>query len=100
VSKTNAVNKGRDYYRAQQEHFRGLRKRRQYPWPIGEQEFEVIHRGKARLQKFEVVGLSDRQYRRERVKNKIYTVPHAVGPYSKPVTIPYQTCTLVRVREA
>lgn len=84
MSKTNAINKGRGYYRAEQEHYKQLRQRRIRPRACDED-------GK-------FVALSNQTYRRTKVLNKIYTVPYSMDAEGKPITIPYQTCTLVRVR--
>ncbi len=48
--------------------------------------------------KTEIVQLGAQKYRREKVRNK----QHFAGYDSanKPIYIPYQTCTLVKVREA
>ena len=59
------MNKGRDFYRAQQDWAKTARNRRTRPWPIGEQEFEVRVGKKTVIKKMQVVGLSDRQYRVE-----------------------------------
>jgi hypothetical protein len=48
--------------------------------------------------KTEIVQLGSQKYRREKVKNKIHFA--GMDSQGKPITIPYQTCTLVKVREA
>jgi hypothetical protein len=88
VSKTNAVNKGRDYYRAEQEHYRRLRNRKLYPEAVGYGLVDGI----------ETVRLGRQIYGRTKVRSKVYTVPYSMDAEGKPITIPYQTCTLVRVR--
>lgn len=87
MSKTNAINRGRDYYRAEQMLCRRLLQRRRYPEPAG-----------IDLDTTEVVQLGKQKYRREKVENKAYFA--GVDAAGKDIMIPYQTCTLVKVREA
>jgi hypothetical protein len=87
VSNTNAVNKGRDYCRAEQRVCRRMVARKVYPQKVS-----------GDLDKEEIVQLGNQKYRREKVKNKIHFA--GMDSQGKPITIPYQTCTLVKVREA
>lgn len=87
------MNKGRDYYRALQAHCKQLRNRRRYPQPLEVAQADIPGRKKA-----EFVTLGGRHYRRDNIKSKVYVVPHAFDAEGKPITIPYQTCTLVRVQ--
>lgn len=48
--------------------------------------------------KTEIVQLGKQKYRREKVKNKVHIA--GLDAQGKPIEIPYQTCTLVKVREA
>ncbi len=87
------MNKGRDYYRALQAHCKQLRTRRRYPQPIQVHQEDIPGRPKA-----EFVTLGGRHYRRDNIENKVWVHPYALDAEGKPVTIPYQTCTLVRVQ--
>lgn len=86
------MNKGRDYYRAEQAWAKNARNRRRYPQLVDVHVAAIPGKRKP-----EFVVLGNRHYRRDNIKNKIYTVPHAFDAEGKPVTIPYQTCTLVGV---
>lgn len=48
--------------------------------------------------KTEIVQLGNQKYRREKVRNKTHFAGY--DAQGKPIHIPYQTCTLVKVREA
>jgi hypothetical protein len=68
-----------------------------YPTPLGTAGFQVKMGGRMVNRNFEVVELGGQKYRREKVKDKVHFV--GMDSQGKPITIPYQTCTLVKVRE-
>jgi hypothetical protein len=75
------MNKGRDFYRAQQAECKRIRQRGYLPT-------------EKTIGKTKVFILSDRTYQKRHVKNKAFKVIDAAG---KERLIPYQTCTYVRV---
>lgn len=74
------MNKGRDYHRAEQAHYRRLASRVYYPRQIDSSK--------------NVFALSGRQYQKTKVMNKSFEF---IGADGKDHSIPYQTCTYVRV---
>jgi hypothetical protein len=75
------MNKGRDYHRALQAKCNYLARRTFYPRPLDEDNVAF--------------ALSDRAYKKTNAKNKVYTF---TGVDGKEHSIPYQTCTFVRIR--
>ena len=63
-----------------------------YPQPVSVHQELIPGRKPA-----EFVTLGGRHYRRDNIRNKVHLVGYDLE--GKPITIPYQTCTLVKVRE-
>lgn len=80
------MSKRRSYYGSQRIRYPSSIKGCRYPHVVGYD-----------TDKTEIVQLGSQKYRRERVRNKVHFV--GLDSQGKPITIPYQTCTLVKVRE-
>lgn len=80
------MSKRRSYYGAGRIRYPASVKGCRYPQVVGYD-----------TDKTEIVQLGNQKYRRERVRNKVHFV--GMDSQGKPITIPYQTCTLVKVRE-